>query len=74
VRDLTTQKITEELRQAYAEGDREQVREKEQELESRSVVAAADERDHLLQEKLMRDIETLQRLADVQKKDGDATS
>jgi hypothetical protein len=71
VRDLTTQEIGDELRVAHAKGDREQVRKKEQELSSRSVIAADDERDRQLQGKLRRDLEELQRRAEAQRRAGD---
>jgi hypothetical protein len=71
VRDVTTQKIADELREAHAKGDREQIRKKEEELESRSVLALDDERDLQLQAKLRRDIEELQRRAEAQRRAGD---
>jgi hypothetical protein len=70
VRDVTTQEIGEELREAFAAGDREKVRQKEHELSSRSRIAADDERDRQLQEKLRRDLEELQRRADAQRRAG----
>jgi hypothetical protein len=72
VRDVTTQEIGDELREAHAKGDREQIRKKEQELASRSVIAADDERDRQLQAKLRRDLEELQRRAEVQGRAGDS--
>jgi hypothetical protein len=74
VRDVTTQEIVDELREAHATGDQERIRIKEEELEGRSVIAVDDERDQQLQAKLMRDLEELQRRAEAQKRAGDLAS
>jgi hypothetical protein len=67
-RDVTTQRIVEELSEARSSGDEDQVKAKEEELESRSVVTADDERDAELQAKLRRDLNDLQRQIDEKKK------
>lgn len=66
-RDLTTQRIVEELNDARVSGNETDIKVKEEALESRSVMAADDQRDAALQTKLRRDIEELQRRVDAQK-------
>lgn len=63
-RDVTTQRIVEELSEARASGNELDIKMKEDALESRSTLAADHQRDAELQAKLRRDIEDLQRLVD----------
>jgi len=69
-RDVTTQEIVDELREAHEVGDEARVQEIEEKLESRSVIAVDDERERQVKAQLMRDLEELQRRVEVQKRAG----
>ncbi len=67
VRDVTTQEIVDQLREAHEAGDQSRVQQIEEKLESRSVIAADDERERQIKAQLIRDVEELQQRAGLQK-------
>jgi hypothetical protein len=70
VRDVTTQEIVDELRVAHEGSDKKRIQEIEDKLESRSVIAADDERERQMKTKLIRDIEELQQRVELQTRPG----
>jgi hypothetical protein len=71
VRDVTTQEIVDKLREAHEVDDKQRIEEIEDKLESRSVIAADDERERQVKTKLVRDLQDLQQRVGIQNPTGD---